>query len=216
MMSSADSDPRKAGMIWVMDLHDPSPAVAPAIPAAFRQLGPEALPILAEIMGPGSSAEIAKRFAMGRRCYSAWVGEQLAAYGWVSFQEEYIGELNLMLHLHPNEAYIWDCVTVPAFRNHHFYSALLSYIIGELRREPLDRVWIGANLDNVPSQKGIARAGFRAVAELAIARVLAMRLVEVIGMPDVPESLVADARRVFLDDRDKVWLSAIKEIRNMK
>jgi hypothetical protein len=29
------------------------------------------------------------------------------------------------------------------------------------------------------------------------------------GLPDVPESLVAEARRAFLDNRDKVWLEAL-------
>jgi hypothetical protein len=36
-----------------------------------------------------------------------------------------------------------------------------------------------------------------------------MRMVSVQGMPGVSDDLVADARRVFLDDRDKVWLSAL-------
>lgn len=211
MMSSARSDPRKEGAIWVMDLNEPAPSVPPLIAAAFRQVGPECLPALADAVGAGADAEIMKRFSTGRRCYTAWVGSQLAAYGWVSFQEEYIGELNLWIHLQRGEAYIWDCVTLPAFRSQHLYSALLSYMLAELRMEPLHRVWIGANLDNQPSQKGIARAGFQAVADMVIARVLAMRLVWVAGRPDVPEDLVAEARRVFLDNRDKVWLTALKK-----
>jgi hypothetical protein len=47
------------------------------------------------------------------------------------------------------------------------------------------------------------------VADLAVSRVLAMRLVWVQGRPDVPEAVIADARRAFLDDRDKVWLRAV-------
>jgi ribosomal protein S18 acetylase RimI-like enzyme len=218
MMGSASSDPRKEGAIWVMDLKEPAPSVAALIAANFRRVGPECLPALTEAVGTGASAsaEIMKRFQTGRRCYTAWVGSQVAAYGWVSFQEEYIGELNLWIHLQPGEAYIWDCVTLPAFRGQHLYSALLSYMLAELRKEPLQRVWIGANLDNQPSQKGIARAGFQAVADMVIARVLAMRLVWVAGRPDVPESLVTEARRVFLDNRDKVWLTALGEIRNSR
>ena len=69
------------------------------------------------------------------------------------------------------------------------------------------RAWIGADLENVASQKGIARAGFHHVADLIIERVLAMRQVWVIGLPDVPDPVVAEARRVFLNDRDKVWQS---------
>jgi hypothetical protein len=52
------------------------------------------------------------------------------------------------------------------------------------------------------------RAGFHHVADLIIQRVLAMRQVWVVGLPDVPESIVTAARRAFLNDRDKVWLNA--------
>ncbi len=227
-MGSAKSDPRRAGTIYTLSLCDHAPApVAPLVEASFYRLGPEAEAELAEAMGPGSTAAIRRRFASGsqdggaspassagRRCYAARVAGRLATYGWVSFGGEYIGELNLWIRLQPGEAYIWDCATLPAYRQQRLYSALLSDMIAELRREPpgrpLERLWIGANLDNLPSQKGILRAGFQAVADMAVERVLAMRQVWVLGHPGVPDDLVAEARRVFLDNRDRVWLAAMK------
>jgi hypothetical protein len=134
---------------------------------------------------------------------------QVVAYGWVSLESEDIGELNLRIKLLPGEAYIWDCATLPAFRERLLYSALLNYILSELRAQNLCRAWIGADYDNIASQKGMARAGFHHVADLVIERVLAMRQVWVIGLPDVPESIVAEARRAFLNDRDKVWIKAV-------
>jgi hypothetical protein len=101
-------------------------------------------------------------------------------------------------------------VTLPAFRQNHLYSALLDYIVKELRAENLCRVWIGADLDNVPSQRGIARAGFQAVADLVIARVSAMRSVWVQGRPGVPEGLLVEARRAFLNSRDTLWSKVVE------
>lgn len=207
MMVSAENDPRRAGTIWALNLDEPVPTVRPRIPATFRRVGPELVPALALAMGI-SAADLLKRFEAGRRCYSAWVEDQLAAYGWVSFEDEHIGEINLRIRLLPGEVYIWDCATSPAFRRNHLYSALLSYIIGELHTEGFCRAWIGADLDNKPSQYGIARAGFHYVADLVVARVLAMRQVWVQGQPGVPEHIVAEARRAFLNDRDKIWLTA--------
>ncbi|HSM70375.1 MAG TPA: hypothetical protein VK851_02435, partial [Anaerolineales bacterium] len=100
----------------------------------------------------------------------------------------------------------------PDFRRKGLYSALLVYILNELRAKNISRAWIGADLDNIASQKGIARAGFRHVADLVIERVLAMRQVWVVGLPGVPETIVAEARRAFLNDRDKVWLNASSSI----
>ena len=215
MMVSAENDHRRAGTIWMLDLDEPARVVKPLVPAAFRRVGPNLAPALASTMGDrDASAELLNRFASGRHCYTAWVGETLASYSWVSFEEEYIGELNLRIKLLPGEAYIWDCATTPAFRRNRLYSALLVYIIGELRAEGFSRAWIGADLDNTASQRGIARAGFHHVADLVLARVLALRQVWVQGLPDVPEHVVAEARRAFLNDRDKRWLEVLTSAAN--
>lgn len=209
MTASAENDPRRAGTIWTLDLGDSTPHVKPRRAAAFGRLQPQNGPALEAALDGGASADIGRRFASGRRCYAAWVGEQIAAYGWVSFNEEYVGELNMRLRLLPGEAYIWDCVTLPAFRRNYFYSALLLYIAGELRAEGLCRAWIGADQENLASQKGMARAGFRHVADLLIAHhPAATRQAWVQGLPGVPDELVSAARRVFLDNYHQSWLQA--------
>ena len=205
MMVSAENDPRRAGTIWTLNLDEPVPAVTPLIPATFRRVGADLLPALVSVMDGVSSAGLLKRFENGRRCYTAWIEDQIAAYGWVSFEDEHIGELNLRIRLLPGEVYIWDCATIPTLRRNHLYSALLGYIIQELRNEGLCRAWIGADFENKPSQQGMARAGFHHVADLVVARVLAIRQVWVQGQPDVPEPILAEARRAFLNDRDKIW-----------
>jgi len=208
MMVSAENDPRRRGTIWVLDLDKQMPSLLPRIHADFRRLTADLAPILATSTDSLPLAEITQRLKTGRQCYAAWVDDQMVAYGWVSFEYEDIGELNLRMKLLPGEAYIWDCATLPAFRGNLLYSALLVYILAQLRHQNICRVWIGADFDNVASQKGIARAGFHHVAVLAIERVLAMRQVWVTGLPGVPETMVAEARRAFLNDRDKVWLKA--------
>lgn len=209
MMVSAENDPRRHGTIWMSDLDREMPVVIPRLQADFYRVTLDLAPALASLTGSLALAEITKRLESGRQCYAARVDGQIAAYGWVSFEDEDIGELNLRIKLLQGEAYIWDCATLPAFRRRRLYSALLVYILGELRAQNLCRAWIGANLDNIPSQKGMAHAGFHHVADLVIERVLAMRQVWVMGLPDVPEAIVAEARRAFLNDRDRVWLTAI-------
>lgn len=209
MMVSADNDPRRHGTIWMTNLDKEMPAVSPLVHADFRRVPLDQASALTSPNISMNLSEVTNRLESGRQCYAAWVHGQLAAYGWVSFEEEYIGELNLRIKLLPGEAYIWDCMTLPVFREKLLYSALLSHILSELCFQNLCRAWIGADLDNLPSQKGIARAGFRHVADLVIERVLAIRQVWVTGLPDVPDSIVAEARRAFLNDRDKVWLNAL-------
>lgn len=205
-MVSTENDSRPVGTIWVFDLDQPIQVIEPRISATFSRLGIKYLDKLLLARGANTATEIFARFERGRRCYVAEVQAELAAYGWVSFEEEFVGELNLHLKLLSDEAYIWDCATLPAFRQNHLYSALLTHIVRDLSAERFHRVWIGADLNNAASQRGIARAGFKPVADLVLARDSARRRVWLQGRPDVPESLVAEARRVYLNNRDKVWL----------
>lgn len=208
MNVSAENDPRSVGTIWMLNLDEQVPVIQSLIPAAFRRIDADALSALRVAMDRDASLEWLKRLESGRRCYGGWVEDRLACYGWVSFDEEHIGELNLRIKLLPGEVYIWDCATIPRLRQKRLYSALLSYIVGELRTEGLCRAWIGADMENLPSQQGMARAGFHHVADLLVERVLAIRQVWVQGRPDVPDQVVAEARRAFLNDRDKVWKAA--------
>jgi ribosomal protein S18 acetylase RimI-like enzyme len=212
MLAYPDQDPRKAGTIWAINLGDNMPVIQPECPAVFSRVMPESAAALAAAMGPGSLEEIHKRFSAGRHCYAARVGGEIASYGWVSFDEEMVGELDLRLRLLYGEAYIWDCATLPAYRQQHLYSALLSYILHELcTRQPVCRVWIGADLENIASQRGIARAGFHRIANLLVERFLAMRLVWAQGNPEVPDSWVAEARRVYLGSREQIWMEAVTQ-----
>ena len=212
MMVSAEHDPRRAGTIWMLNLDESLPVIAPLIPATFRRVEPESTSALGRTMGLDASTEILKRFEHGRRCYAAYVQDEIAAYGWVSLDEEFIGELKLRLKLLDGEAYIWDCATLPPFRRQRLYSALLVHILRELQAEGSCRVWIGADQENIASQRGIARAGFHHIADLVVDRVLTLRQVWVQGGADVPDHLVAEARRAFLNDRDKVWLNAVSSV----
>jgi len=208
VLAFADRDPRRAGTIFARNLDGIAPQVEPQAPATFGRVGLEAGRELAVAMGPGSLPEVNARFERGLWCYASRVGRSLVAYGWVSFREELVGELDLRLNLVPGEAYIWDCATLPAFRGRHLYSALLSFIMHDLYTRPVCRAWIGADLDNQASQRGIVRAGFHPVADLLVERVLGLRLVWAEGHPEVPAGWVAEARRVYLGDREQVWRGA--------
>jgi GNAT superfamily N-acetyltransferase len=213
-MRAAESDPRQPGTLWVRNLDWPVPDdVAPRVPAAFNQLDLKEIESLAHLMQLTDPAAIQQRLASGKRCYVVQVGGVLAAYGWVSWKEEDIGEIGLRLHLMPGEAYIWDCATAPAYRRLRLYTALLVHIVEQLHSEDLCRVWIGADADNMASQNGMALAGFQPVADLVVTRVIGLRQFWVRGRAGVSDYVVNDARRALLGDRDQAWLAALDAVR---
>lgn len=193
MASSEQAQP--AGTFWALALDGPAPpACAPRVEARFERAGPEDAPALTQAMGKRSLMPVQRRFAAGKHCYVARVAGEIAAYGWVTFEEEVIGELRLRLRMGPGEAYIWDCATLPAYRGQRLYPALLSHVVSELRAARLRLAWIGANTENVASQKGFILAGFQPVMDFFLASADGSHS-QLQGRPGAPEAFVQAARR---------------------
>jgi GNAT superfamily N-acetyltransferase len=101
---------------------------------------------------------VALRLARGCRCFAISSGGEVAGYGWLSTGAEWIGELGLEIAPGAGEAYVWNCVTVPAQRLRGFFRCLLLYIVEQARREGCSRLWIGS-VEEGP-ESAVASAGF--------------------------------------------------------
>jgi ribosomal protein S18 acetylase RimI-like enzyme len=192
-----------------MQLRDPPPRVEPRINARFSQVNAESIHALAVASGWHNDDVVRQRFATGRRCFAAWVQDELAAYGWVSRRPEHIGEQERDIKLESDDAYIWECATLPQYRGQRLYSALLSHIVAVLREEGVRRAWIGATLDNHASLRGFVNAGFQSIVEIAYARVLNLRALWIAPQPKAPPELVAAARRAWIADDEHAWGSFV-------
>ena len=126
MSPASEIWPQHLGTLWHMDLSEPSQiGPIPRVAVSFQRIDSEAAPSLAQVMGLDSPEEVFKRFDAGKRCYIGNVEGVLATYGWVTFDQELIGELGLHIRLSPGEAYIWDCATLPEYRGLRLYPSLL-------------------------------------------------------------------------------------------
>ena len=192
------------GVLWALDVDgDGAPAgpARPRAPAIFAEATSATAGALATAMGLTRPDEIQRRFDAGSRCFVARIGGAFAAYGWVSEGEERIGELERSLRMRPGEAYIWDCATLAPYRRQGIYSALLVYIVATLRREGVHRLWIGTALQNRPSLKGFANAGFQPVVTIRYIRLLGLSYSWLGDVAGAPPALVADARRALTSER---------------
>jgi GNAT superfamily N-acetyltransferase len=152
------------GTFWALALgRAPLVTVAPLLPVHFREVDRTHGAALAAAMGLHNTAPVFQRIDTGRRCFAAWIDEDIVAYGWFSQGMECVGELEQVFTIPANDGYIWDCATQERYRGNHLYSALLSYIAITLRDEGIFRLWIGAMSHNIASIRGFAGAGFQPV-----------------------------------------------------
>ncbi len=208
MADASETGSQHLGILWTFNLDASLPvSVTPRVATTFQQAGPEAASSLAQEMGLDDATPVLQRFASGRRCYIGRVEDRLVTYGWITFDEEGIGEIGLHIRLQAGEAYIWNCGTAPAYRGQRLYPALLAHMLGELQGEGLHRIWLGTDADNLPSQSGVALVGFQPVVDVVMTRVLTVRRAWIRGRPGVPEQIVTDARLALLGNRAQAWLT---------
>ena len=118
---------------------------------------------LAVAMGGWDPNEVRARLACGKRCFTARVDGAIAAYGWLTPSGEWIGELDRAIRLDRDEAYIWQCATLPVHQGRGLYKGLLAAMLAALAGEGYRRVWIGCALANTPSVRAFAALGLRPV-----------------------------------------------------
>lgn len=193
MTQSTETNMQPHGILWMVDLHQPLP-IGPTlrIPAVFVRAGPGVAQELAQAMGLDDPSVVLQRFASGRHCYIARIEGKFVTYGWVTFDEECIGELGLNFCLKAGDAYIWNCATLLAYRGLRLYPALLAHILRELQHQGLHRVWIGADSNNLASQKGMTLAGFEPIADLFMTDVSTTNPSWARGRSGVPDALVTE------------------------
>jgi ribosomal protein S18 acetylase RimI-like enzyme len=192
------------GTLWAIDAEDRLPPPCSArVQAEFAEVRGDELDELASAMNLPNPDLIQQRLRSNRRCFSLRTAGQIAAYGWVTRGAECVGELERQFHLHSDEAYIWDCGTVPAWRSQRCYSALLSQLIRELHRGGARRIWIGASLHNHASTRGFANAGFNQVVDLTYCRVYRLTLIWIYQAAAARRPLVAAAYRILLNAHER-------------
>ena len=192
------------GSLWELDGTRPPPRVTPRLPARFTPLTPQDLPALVAALGEPETKILRERFAPARQCFGAWIDQNLAAYGWVSRQPEYIGEQERTIKITPDDAYIWDCVTLPKYRGQHLYSALLAHINHTLYQSGVQHIWIGSDMNNKPSLRGFANAGFHPILPMTYLRLFNLRVMWLGTQPNAPSELITLARCIFLEPDEHV------------
>lgn len=110
--------------------------------------------------------EIQARLEAGNRAYVARLDGAPAAWGWVATRDAQIGELSASVRLPNDERYLWNFVTLPAFRGRGIYPRLLHAIV-RMESTNASRFWIAYAPENHASGAGILKAGFTALAELS-------------------------------------------------
>jgi GNAT superfamily N-acetyltransferase len=142
---------------------DPLPDLSPLPSLSIRRTVDQAL--LKGLTGL-SETVLSTRLKHDHEVFVAFLDDQPAGYGWLARRSGGIDELDFSFGVPDGNAYLWDFVTLPAWRGKGVYPHLLQAIV--LEETDVDRFWIGYEARNLASARGIEKAGFRLVGDLAV------------------------------------------------
>lgn len=138
-----------------------------------------------------SQQSIEARLRQGHLCYVASLDTTPVAYGWMATRQGGIDEFQFSFTIPPHNGYLWDFQTLPPWRGRGIYPHLLQEIIRQ--ETTMERFWIGYEIDNVTSARGIYKAGLHYVGDIVISGD------RVIGFTLVDESRYAKASAPFFN-----------------
>lgn len=138
---------------------------------------------------------VSARMARGCRCFGAWLGGELAGYGWLSTKSEFIGELELTITPRAGEGYIWNCFTLEHLRRRGVLRALLASIRARAHDEGLSRLWIGSVA--IPAEKAFGPSGFTPALSFASELFAGYRWIHVAPVAGAQPALVTAAHEVM-------------------
>jgi hypothetical protein len=111
--------------------------------------------------------EFRNRQRADNHAYIAFLQETPVAYGWVGTQGGEVREIQLAFTLPPNNRYLWDFETLPAWRCRGIYAHFLQAIIRQ-ESDLAERFWLLYEPGNEAAFHSIQNAGFEFVAELTM------------------------------------------------
>jgi GNAT superfamily N-acetyltransferase len=144
-------------------------------------------------MGPDGDL-VETRLARGCRCFGVWRDGELAGYGWLSTQPEWIGELELEIKPRVGEAYIWNCFTLAHHRRRGVLRALLAGIRARAQSEGMKRIWIGSVA--IPAERAFGPSGFNPALAARGITIAGFHLLQVRPAPGADPALVSAGHKV--------------------
>lgn len=104
--------------------------------------------------------EAERRIDGGQVCVVARHGADVIAYCWLTWRPEWVAEIDRFVVPGPDEAYLYEAFTQPAWRGRGLFSSMLFRLLGYARAQGRRRALIFVLTDNSASRRAIERTGF--------------------------------------------------------
>ncbi|RKY10260.1 MAG: hypothetical protein DRP66_00125 [Planctomycetota bacterium] len=110
-----------------------------------------------------SPKSLAKRFDDGDRCFGIIENDELISYFWAEFKHKELHELRLEFELPGRQAWMYNAITVGKARGRACYPNVIRFMAQSLRQSGFREAYVDVDPANIPSVKGLEKAGYTRV-----------------------------------------------------
>jgi len=145
------------------DLVDDPPAISAAAPLEIRRSTKEDFVKFRAMPHPfRRHAQFYDRFGIDE-CYLAFCRGKIAHIAWIYFPEQAKRHPTPFRILSSDEVAIANCVTLPEFRGQGIYPVVVANLLQKLQKQSYRRCYMYIEKDNIASQRGVSKIGFKPV-----------------------------------------------------
>ena len=136
----------------------------------IKELGVNDINKMLEVMYV-SRAGLEKRFNRGDHCFAVLDGDRIISYFWAQFGLRDICELHLKFELSSSWTWMYNAITVKAARGQELYPNLIRHMAKALSQSGIEECFIDVDPKNIPSIRGLEKAGCKRVVEIRMRKV---------------------------------------------
>jgi len=122
-----------------------------------------------------SSKSLAKRFDDGDRCFGLIENGEIANYFWAEFQHKDLHELHLEFNLLSEQLWMYNAITVGNARGRSLYPNVIRFMAKSLRQSGFKEAYVDVDPTNIPSIRGLEKAGYTRVVLIDMKKVFSKR-----------------------------------------
>lgn len=159
---------RKVGVVetylaYRFDLRSPLPDLVEEFPLSVRQATEAEFDLYRTMSHPfPRQAEVRYKFGLDQ-CYLGVVEGEIAFVTWIYYPHERDRHPTRFCRLRKDEVAIANSITLPQFRGKGVYRRMNRALLEKLRNEGYRYCYAYVEADNIPSQRGIIKIGFKQV-----------------------------------------------------
>ena len=153
-----------------LPIDPPPPLTESTVDTSFGFVGPDEIDALTRLRPDVARKEVERRLARGDRCWAARRNGDIVSTRWVASGSAWIEYLGVEVPLRPDEVFLYETYTAPAYRGLGLSPAAGTRLTRALRAEGWMSILGGVVPENAAALRAASKTGYREVGSVGVVR----------------------------------------------